>query len=81
MQARERTESIYMPKVITKKSTVVGKVPVPTDLDIGELAVNTADKKLYTKHSDNAVVQIGTTITISSTAPASPAVNDLWIQI
>ena len=70
-----------MPKVITKKSTVVGKVPVPADLDIGELAVNTADKKLYTKHSDNAVVQIGTTITISSTAPASPAVNDLWIQI
>ena len=70
-----------MPKVITKKSTVVGKVPVPTDLDIGELAVNTADKKLYAKHSDNAVVQIGTTITISSTAPASPAVNDLWIQI
>ena len=70
-----------MPKVITKKSTVVGKVPVPADLDIGELAVNTADKKLYTKHSNNAVVQIGTTITISSTAPASPAVNDLWIQI
>ena len=70
-----------MPKVITKKSTVVGKVPVPADLDIGELAVNTADKKLYTKHNDNAVVQIGTTITISSTAPASPAVNDLWIQI
>ena len=81
MQARERTESIYMPKVITKKSTVAGKVPVPADLDIGELAVNTADKKLYTKHSNNAVVQIGTTITISSTAPASPAVNDLWIQI
>lgn len=70
-----------MPKVITKKSTVVGKVPVPADLEIGELAVNTADKKLYTKHSNNAVVQIGTTITISSTAPASPAVNDLWIQI
>ena len=70
-----------MPKVITKKSTVAGKVPLSSDLDIGELAVNTADKKLYTKHSDNAVVQIGTTITISSTAPASPAVNDLWIQI
>ena len=70
-----------MPKVITKKSTVAGKVPVPADLEIGELAVNTADKKLYTKHNDNAVVQIGTTITISSTAPASPAVNDLWIQI
>ena len=70
-----------MPKVITKKSTVAGKVPLSSDLDIGELAVNTADNKLYTKHSNNAVVQIGTTITISSTAPASPAVNDLWIQI
>lgn len=70
-----------MPRVITKKSTVTGKVPVPADLEIGELAVNTADKKLYTKHSNNAVVQIGTTITISSTAPANPAVNDLWIQI
>ena len=70
-----------MPKVITKKSTVAGKVPLSSDLDIGELAVNTADKKLYTKHNDNAVVQIGTTITISSTAPASPAVNDLWIEI
>ena len=70
-----------MPKVITKKSTVAGKVPLSSDLDIGELAVNTADKKLYTKHSNNAVVQIGTTITISSTAPASPAVNDLWIEI
>ena len=70
-----------MPKVITKTSTVAGKAPLSSDLDIGELAVNTADKKLYTKHSNNAVVQIGTTITISSTAPASPAVNDLWIQI
>lgn len=70
-----------MPRVITKKSTVTGKVPVTADLEIGELAVNTADKKLYTKHSNNAVVQIGTTITISSTAPASPAIDDLWIQI
>ena len=70
-----------MPKVITKKSTVAGKVPLSSDLDIGELAVNTADKKLYTKHNDNNVVAIGTYITISSTAPSNPQVNDLWIQI
>ena len=70
-----------MPKVITKKSTVVGKVPLPTDLGIGELAVNTADKKLYTKHSNGSVVLIGTFITISPTAPENPSVNDLWIQI
>lgn len=70
-----------MPKVITKKSTVAGKVPLSSDLDIGELAVNTADKKLYTKHNDNNVVTLGTYITISATAPANPQVNDLWIQI
>ena len=70
-----------MPKVITKKSTVAGKVPLSSDLDIGELAVNTADKKLYTKHSNGSVVLIGTFITISPTAPENPSVNDLWIQI
>lgn len=70
-----------MPRVITKKSTVAGKVPLPSDLVLGELAVNTADKKLYTKHSDNTVVQVGTLITVSSTAPTNPTVNDLWIQI
>ena len=70
-----------MPKVITKKSTVAGKVPLSSDLDIGELAVNTADKKLYTKHSDGNVILIGTFITISSTPPENPSINDLWIQI
>ena len=70
-----------MPKVITKKSTVMGKVPLATDLDIGELAVNTADKKLYTKHSDGNVILIGTFITISSTPPENPSINDLWIKI
>ena len=70
-----------MPKVITKKSTVAGKVPLSSDLDIGELAVNTADKKLYTKHSNGNVILIGTFITISSTPPENPSINDLWIQI
>lgn len=42
-------------KLILKKSTVAAKVPLATDLEIGELAVNTADAKLYTKHSDGTV--------------------------
>lgn len=48
-----------MSRVLTKKSTVAAKVPLATDLEIGELAVNTADAKLYTKHSDNTVKQLG----------------------
>ena len=45
-----------MARLITKKSTVAAKVPLATDLEIGELAVNTADAKIYTKHSDGNVV-------------------------
>lgn len=46
-------------RLITKKSTVAAKVPLATDLEIGELAVNTADAKLYTKHSDGTIKQLG----------------------
>ena len=42
-------------KILIKKSTIEGKVPTPAQLDIGELAVNTADAQLYTKHSDGTV--------------------------
>lgn len=48
-----------MARVVTKKSTVPGKVPLAADLEIGELAVNTADAKLFTKHSDNTIKQLG----------------------
>ena len=44
-----------------KRSAVQGKVPVVGDLELGELAVNTYDGKLYTKKNDgsDAVVEIG----------------------
>jgi hypothetical protein len=41
-----------------KRSTVPGKQPLAADLEVGELAVNTADGKLYTKHTDNSVKTI-----------------------
>lgn len=41
-----------------KRSTVPGKVPLAGDLEVGELAINTADGALYTKHNDNSVKQI-----------------------
>lgn len=45
--------------VTIKKSTVPGKIPTAADLNIGELAVNTADGKIYTKHSDNSIKALG----------------------
>lgn len=42
-------------KVLLKKSSVAAKIPLTTDLDYGELALNYADGKLYFKNSSNAI--------------------------
>ena len=46
-------------KIILKKSSVSAKVPLSTDLDVGELAVNLVDQKLYSKKTDGTVVLVG----------------------
>ena len=46
-------------KIIPKKS-VVSKIPLPTDLESGEICINHADRKLYAKHpSTGAIQEIG----------------------
>ena len=47
-----------MSKVILKKSSVTGKVPLATDLDYGELAINYADGKLFYKTTSNSVAEL-----------------------
>lgn len=42
-----------------KQSSVAGKVPLTTDLVEGQLAINTADEKLYSKNSSGIVVELG----------------------
>jgi hypothetical protein len=44
-----------------KRSAVVGKAPVVADLELGELAVNTWDGKLYLRKNDgaDAIVEVG----------------------
>ena len=46
-------------KIILKKSSVVGKVPTAGDLEVGELAVNLADAKLYSKNASGTVIAVG----------------------
>lgn len=43
---------------IPKRSSVPGKVPLASDLQIGELAVNLADSKIYTKNSNGDVIEL-----------------------
>lgn len=44
-----------------KRSAVSGKVPSVADLDLGEIAINTHDGKLFIKKDDGtpAVVEVG----------------------
>jgi hypothetical protein len=45
-------------KVKLKRSYTVGAVPLTTDLDVNEVAVNWADNKLFTKNSAGNIVSI-----------------------
>jgi len=45
-------------KIKIKRSSVAGKTPTTSDIDVGELAINTKDQKLYSSNG-TAVFQIG----------------------
>ncbi|QNJ25997.1 hypothetical protein SynSYN20_01670 [Synechococcus sp. SYN20] len=48
----------FIARIKPKRSTVSGEVPAPTDLELAELAVNTADGVLFTKHTDGTIKSI-----------------------
>lgn len=71
-------------KVLLKKSSVAAKVPLTTDLDYGELALNYTDGKLYFKNASNAiksftiddsVVTLTGTQTLTNKTLTSPTIN------
>ena len=56
-------------KIVTKNSSTASAVPTASDLVQGELAVNVADKRLFTEDNGGAIVELGTnpsTIDINS---------------
>jgi len=50
-------------RVLSKRSTVPGKVPTTAQIDLGELAINTRDGKLFIKRDNGngsfAIVEVG----------------------
>ena len=46
-------------KIQIKRSSVAGKVPTSSDIDVGELAINLTDQKLYSKDVANTVFEVG----------------------
>jgi hypothetical protein len=49
-------------KIKIKRSSVANKVPTTSDIDVGELAINTKDQKLYSSNG-TAVFTIGSSLT------------------
>jgi hypothetical protein len=56
-----------------KRSNVAGTIPSPASLDLGELALNTADGKAFMKKSDGNVVEIGSPSSSLSASYANTA--------
>jgi len=61
-------------KNVTKNSSTASAVPTASDLVQGELAVNVADKRLFTENNAGAIVELGTnptTLNVNGTATMS----------
>lgn len=57
-------------KIITKNSQTASSVPTTSEVDVGELAVNVADKLLYTQNGSSEVVALGAEEYITSARAA-----------
>ena len=57
-------------RIVLKRSAVAGKVPQTTDLQLGEIAINTTDGKLYIKKSVDGVESV-----VSPTGSASSGIS------
>lgn len=64
-------------KIILKKSTTAGNLPLTGDIDAGELAINLVDRKIYTKNGSGAIVRMDGAY-VSAFAPSNPTEGDLW---
>jgi hypothetical protein len=71
-----------MPNIIQhKRSSTSGVVPAATGLSQGELAINIADGKFYTKNNTNTIINLGvTSISGTSITPASGNFNYLAVS-
>ena len=59
-----------------KRSSQAGAIPGTSDLALGEVAINTADGRMYMKDGANSIVWINKTSEITGTTPqASDGTN------
>lgn len=63
-----------------KNNNILGTIPTTSDLEAGELAINTASGRLYTEINDNEIVEVGPHPVFDTIAEAEtyfPLVGDI----
>lgn len=68
-------------KIIHKRSSIPAKVPLITDLDYGELAVNYADMDIYFKKANNSIVRMNDAINIKNTPAGNVTATEIQSAI
>ena len=60
-----------------KKSETASSIPTTSDLAVGEICINVADQKIYTRKSDDSIVVVGSVTTggVSESAATAKAVT------
>ena len=64
-----------MTVIITKNSATASAIPTASDLVQGELAVNVADKRLFTEDDSAQIIEIGTNPTSLTSATVTVSTN------
>ena len=53
-------------KIKVKRSSVFGKAPTTSDIEVGEIAINTRDSKMFSRDTSLGVVEIGANVSSST---------------
>lgn len=61
-----------------KRSTLAGNKPSAAQVAVGELAINFADKSIYTKTAGGTIIELARDVVKSGTQPSSPTDGDMW---
>ena len=53
-------------KIKVKRSSVLGKAPGTSDIEVGEIAINTRDSKMFSRDTSLGVFEIGANVSSST---------------
>ena len=53
-------------KIKVKRSSVLGKAPTTSDIEVGEIAINTRDSKMFSRDTSLGVFEIGANVSSST---------------